>query len=190
MRTILGSRASPSIVPGSVVYFARTERQPVVVAHRNAGGRAVFLRGDDVVLAVGSRQESLADAGRRLPRGVPLDSFLAAIAATWCMHREPASIAASVAALTGDLCARLAAALCRYSRRRIGPGLCRARRFARSRRSCSPLNAGAGRRVVSQFGSQTGRYAGYDRDCRVQKTKSVAAGSPPACRTSVAIWPQ
>ena len=41
--------------PGSVIFFARDGDHPVIAAHRAAGGRAVFVRDEAIVLAEGDR---------------------------------------------------------------------------------------------------------------------------------------
>jgi cyanophycin synthetase len=44
---------------GKICYFALDGNHPVIVKHRNAGGQAVFVRNNTIVLADGSREEPL-----------------------------------------------------------------------------------------------------------------------------------
>ena len=45
--------------PGGVLFFAIDGNNPVIVRHRSVGGRAVFVRDGQIVLAEGSREETL-----------------------------------------------------------------------------------------------------------------------------------
>ena len=70
-----------------------------LAAHRAAGGRIVFRRGDRVVLARGS-QETPLPASTRLPAGLAgapqADPLLAAVGAAWAYGISPDLIAAGV----------------------------------------------------------------------------------------------
>ena len=55
--------------PGKVVFFARDPARAVLAAHRQAGGRAVFVRDDLIVIADGAREEAADLVGPR-----PLDA--------------------------------------------------------------------------------------------------------------------
>lgn len=75
---------------GSVVYFARDERQPVLAAHRSRGGRAAFVRGDVLFLAEGGDETPVTPLSRvpfthggRI--GFQVENALAAAAAAWCL---------------------------------------------------------------------------------------------------------
>lgn len=76
--------------PGAVLFFARDPAHPVLVRHRAAGGRAVFVRGQTVVLADGEREEPLL-ALDRIPLtrggliGFHVENALAAVAAAWSL---------------------------------------------------------------------------------------------------------
>jgi cyanophycin synthetase len=77
--------------PGRVIYFARDPDNPVVVAHRRAGGQAVLARDALIVLAEGAREEplaALADVplthGGRV--GFQVENVLAAAAAAWALR--------------------------------------------------------------------------------------------------------
>jgi len=76
--------------PGSVVFFAQDGDDAVIAAHRLTGGRAVFARDDEIVLAEGSRETviaRLADVplthGGRI--GFQVENALAAAAAGWSL---------------------------------------------------------------------------------------------------------
>lgn len=72
---------------GGVLLYALDERAPPLEAHRAAGGRAVFLRGDDCVLAEGSSETVLARPAPLAARAEPLppEALLPAVAAAWAM---------------------------------------------------------------------------------------------------------
>ncbi len=74
--------------PGQVVYFSRDAESPVVLAHRDAGGRSVVVKDGTVVLCDGLEEErliSLHDVpltlGGRI--GFQVENVLAAAAAAW-----------------------------------------------------------------------------------------------------------
>lgn len=74
--------------PGKVIFHSRSADQPVLAAHRAAGGRAVFIRGGWVCAAIGNRDWLIASldkipltqAGRV---GFQIDNVLAAAATAW-----------------------------------------------------------------------------------------------------------
>lgn len=75
---------------GAVVFFGRDETNPVIRDHRSAGGRAVFVRGSDILLAEGATETILIglDAvplthGGRVPFQV--ENTLAGSAAAWSL---------------------------------------------------------------------------------------------------------
>jgi cyanophycin synthetase len=76
--------------PGSVVFFAQDPDCAVIAEHRDGGGRAVFVRDGEILLAEGPRETSLARLAD-IPRanggraGFPVESVLAAAAATWAL---------------------------------------------------------------------------------------------------------
>jgi cyanophycin synthetase len=76
--------------PGGVVFFAIDSNHPVIVRHRGIGGRAVFVRDGQVVLADGDREEAFVSLGR-LPLtlggliGFQVENSLASIAAAWSL---------------------------------------------------------------------------------------------------------
>ena len=69
---------------GSVLFFATSARVPVLAAHREAGGRCVYLDGNSVVLAHAGTETGvpLPDAERS---DAELRALLAAIAAGWAL---------------------------------------------------------------------------------------------------------
>jgi cyanophycin synthetase len=72
---------------GGVLLYALDERAPPLVAHRADGGRAVFLRGGDCVLAEGPAETVLtrpAPLASR-PGALPAEALLPAVAAAWAM---------------------------------------------------------------------------------------------------------
>jgi cyanophycin synthetase len=92
--------------PGSVTYFALDGGQPVLAAHRRAGGRAVFVRDACVMLAEGGREEVLVPLAQ-----VPLthqgrvafqvENVLAAAAAAWSLGVPPEAVRAGLESFTG-----------------------------------------------------------------------------------------
>jgi cyanophycin synthetase len=94
--------------PGSVIYFARDESHPIVVAHRARGGRAVFIRSDAVVTAEGEwegRVASLASIplthGGRI--GFQVENVLAATAAAWSVGVPAESIRVGLSTFISDM---------------------------------------------------------------------------------------
>src|SRR5690606_26335871 len=95
-----------------ILYAADTQAAPLA-AHRDAGGRAVIVRPDRVVLA-SSGTESFLPGLERLTAwhaphaGVSLDSLLAAVAAAWATGIPLNLIGAGIEAFEADLQAALA----------------------------------------------------------------------------------
>jgi len=92
---------------GSVTFFAEDENHPVIARHRDAGGRAVFVRHNAIALAAGAETTvlmSLRDVPllRHAPRGFPLENVLAAVAAVWGLNTPAEDIRAGVASFSGD----------------------------------------------------------------------------------------
>lgn len=96
-----------SACPGTVVFFARDESVPLLASHRAAGGRAVFVRDSAVVLAEGTREETLIGLA-----DVPLthqgkvtfevENVLAAVAAAWSLRLPSAAIRMALESFAGD----------------------------------------------------------------------------------------
>ena len=79
---------------GDVVLYAADGQHAAILAHREAGGRAVFLRGETLVQADGHRSVDLIDLSA-LPapvRTLPADVLLAAVGAAVSMSLDPETI--------------------------------------------------------------------------------------------------
>ncbi|SIO02953.1 cyanophycin synthetase [Singulisphaera sp. GP187] len=93
--------------PGEVIWFARDADHPVLVRHRNAGGRAVFVRDGAIVLARGQEEDplvSLADVpithqGRV---GFQVENVLATTGAAWAIGLPREAIRSGLASFAGD----------------------------------------------------------------------------------------
>jgi cyanophycin synthetase len=72
---------------GGVLLYALDEQAPPLQSHRAAGGRAVFLRGGDCVLAEGPAETVLTRPAPLAARAEPLapEALLPAVAAAWAM---------------------------------------------------------------------------------------------------------
>jgi len=94
--------------PGSVVFFARDERDPVLAAHRARGGRAAFVRDNRVILADGHVEEGLITL-TRVPLtfggriGFQVENVLAASAAAWSVGVSLVAIRAALESFASDL---------------------------------------------------------------------------------------
>jgi cyanophycin synthetase len=82
--------------PGSVILFSSVEDHPELAAHRDQGGRGVFARLRELVLAEGSYEVSLSLASAVEPS----PSLLAAAAAAWALGIAHAEIAAGLQSYT------------------------------------------------------------------------------------------
>jgi cyanophycin synthetase len=76
--------------PGGVVFFAVDADHPVVVRHRGVGGRAVFVRDGNIIVAEGDREEVVIALDHLpLTRGgqvtFQVENSLATIAAVWSL---------------------------------------------------------------------------------------------------------
>ncbi len=92
---------------GKVIFFARDPSDPVVSAHRRAGGRAAFVRDGAMVLAEGPREEILARLadvpltfGGRV--AFQVENALAAAAACWGLGLPHETIRAGLASFDSD----------------------------------------------------------------------------------------
>jgi len=98
---------------GAVILYAADAQAAPLAAHRDAGGRAVIMRQDRVVLASGGTESFLPGLGRLTAwrathAGVSLDSLLAAVAAAWAVGIPLNLIGAGIEAFEADLQAALA----------------------------------------------------------------------------------
>ena len=87
---------------GTVVLYAADETQPRLLAHRSAGGRAVFWRQGRLLLAEGRRETEVLESerpavARQLASGVLVASdILVAAAAGWALGLTPEMIRAGI----------------------------------------------------------------------------------------------
>lgn len=83
---------------GAVIFFARTPDAAPLAAHLAGGKRAVFLRGDALVLADGAAETELTRLAA-LPAGLPphaTDNILAAVGAGWALGLSREVIQAAI----------------------------------------------------------------------------------------------
>jgi cyanophycin synthetase len=86
--------AMASHCPGHVLFFSCADCAPVIREHRRAGGRAVFVRNGEIILAEGEYERLFAPL-ERIPlthRGAirfQVENVLAGVAAAWSMGLPP-----------------------------------------------------------------------------------------------------
>jgi cyanophycin synthetase len=93
--------------PGSVIFFARDPKHPLIVAHRARGGRAVVVCNETVVLAEGNREQRVTSLGavpltRAGQIGFQVDNVLAATAACWSVGVSCEVMRTALATFTSD----------------------------------------------------------------------------------------
>ena len=93
---------------GSVIFFAQRGDDPVIAAHRRAGGRAVFVRHDTVIVAEGDVEIPLvALANVPLTHGgriaFQVENALASAAAAWALGIPRDAIRAGLESFAADL---------------------------------------------------------------------------------------
>ena len=98
---------------GDVILYSVDPQAEALAKHQSAGGEAVLVRQDRVVLANGSSESFLPGLGRltiwrATHAGVGLESLLAAVAAAWALGIPLSLIGAGVEAFEADLQAALA----------------------------------------------------------------------------------
>ena len=98
---------------GAVILYAVDPKAAPLLAHQAAGGKAVLVRQDRVVLANGTSESFLPGLGRLTlwraqHAGVTLDSLLAAVAAGWALNIPLNLIGAGAEAFEADLQSALA----------------------------------------------------------------------------------
>ena len=84
---------------GQVLFYSHDPKNPVVVSHREAGGRAVLLSGQEVLLVEGTAERSLGQLQALRPvNGFEPDAsaLIAAIATAWALDISPELIAAGI----------------------------------------------------------------------------------------------
>jgi cyanophycin synthetase len=94
--------------PGGVLFFAVDGENQVIVRHRNVGGRAVFIRDGQIILADGSKEEILMPVD-----SVPLtlggkisfhvENTLSSVAAAWCVGVSLDIIRERASTITADM---------------------------------------------------------------------------------------
>ena len=86
---------------GEVVYYAKAQDNATLVAHLQAGGRAVFCKDGHVTLARGDQETQLFHLdleliARLLKDGLHISTLLAAVAAAWSLDIAPLLIRAGL----------------------------------------------------------------------------------------------
>jgi cyanophycin synthetase len=82
--------ALAELCDGEVIFYGLDETLPAIAAHRAAGGRAVFLREADIVLAQGMDEAALLPRSYLTPAQAALPgAVLAAIGAGWALGLTP-----------------------------------------------------------------------------------------------------
>jgi cyanophycin synthetase len=94
--------------PGGVVFFAIDPNHPVVVRHRGVGGRAVFVRDGQIMLAEGDREESVVSLDHLpLTRGgqvaFQVENSLASVAAAWSLGIDKDVIRVRAESIAADI---------------------------------------------------------------------------------------
>ena len=102
-----------ALCDGSVIFYSSDANAPALAAQREAGGRAVIVRQDRVVLATGASEAFLPSLGRLTGwrashAGVSQDNLLAAVAAAWALGIPLTLIGTGIEAFEPDLGAALA----------------------------------------------------------------------------------
>ena len=84
---------------GQVLFYSQDPLNPVLLAHREAGGRAVLLNNSDVLLVQGSTERTLGSLESLRPvNGFEpnAQALLAAVATAWALDITPELIAAGI----------------------------------------------------------------------------------------------
>ncbi|MBF8177945.1 cyanophycin synthetase [Herminiimonas contaminans] len=76
-----------ALCDGSVIFFAVAPSTPVIVAHQAEGGRSVYVRDGNIVLATGKEEVVVSAAQERADLNI--ENSLAAIAAAWALGVSP-----------------------------------------------------------------------------------------------------
>ncbi len=111
--TVVLNAADPRVAamavvsPAPVIYFARDADNPMIVRHRDEGGKAVFVRDGSIVLAEGDREEPLVPLVR-VPMthggraGFQVENALAGSAAAYALGVPPETIRAALECFASD----------------------------------------------------------------------------------------
>ena len=95
-----------SACPGSVLFFAADEHNPVLATHRVQGHRVVFVDEDAIVAAQKDREFRIPLAQIPLTRNgtisFQVENAMASIAAAWALGIDPETIRAGVATFVND----------------------------------------------------------------------------------------
>ena len=92
--------------PGKVIFFARERHHPVMAMHRAQGKRVVYLDGDSIVAAEGSKEERIPLA--EIPVtcngaiGFQIENAMAATGAGWALGLDWSVIRAGLAGFVAD----------------------------------------------------------------------------------------
>jgi len=86
---------------GDVIFYAPSATLQVMAAHRDDGGRAVYLRDGDIVLAHGKNQTTVLPCALAVAGAdVPPESVLAAVASAWALQIPAELICAGLRAFS------------------------------------------------------------------------------------------
>jgi cyanophycin synthetase len=94
--------------PGSVIYFAQDPADPVILAHRQQGGRTVYVRDGSIMAGEGDREATIASLAR-VPLthagriGFQVENALASTAAAWALGLSRESIRSGLESFAADL---------------------------------------------------------------------------------------
>jgi cyanophycin synthetase len=94
--------------PGNVIFFALDPENATIAAHRASGGKAVFVRDGDIVLAEGERETSftpvdsvpITHSGRV---GFQVENTLAAVASAWSLGIDGETIREGLETFAADI---------------------------------------------------------------------------------------
>lgn len=94
--------------PGKIIYFAQSAHDPVIAAHRETGGRAVFVRGGNIIAAEGADETvmttlDLVPLTHRGRIGFQVENALATAAAGWALGLAFEQVAAGLASFSANL---------------------------------------------------------------------------------------
>ena len=92
--------------PGTIIFFAADRHHPRMATHRAQGKRTVYIDGQTLVAAEGSRVERIALQGIPITRGGTLgfqvENVMAAVAAAWAVNLSWETIKSGLASFVTD----------------------------------------------------------------------------------------